>query len=315
MAPTNTTLLAALNATMHNATTAAAISTATCTLSPRARALSAMIGGISGGHVISWFIAGSFWFASLRVLVVGFWATIEALRGRSLQGGDEFLEFYCYLFSIFSIVCQCGPPVTKHAEATTPTVLGYLAWLWSAVYSPVVQTMWLVENWHQASLQLKLVRAFGVTITALPLTLDTKARYGAALGARCGKWSEKLFNLATATGCLVLGVVASTELVLVAIEIQDSKTYMLVLYPLVLLGGTFIGFGLAVPVDKTSPMNLYYLGYSVSFGLLAAVLTACLPFAVYTGTAHDVNGTWSNLGEYLKCEPVALWQKAIAVLP
>jgi hypothetical protein len=78
--------------------------------------------------------------------------------------------------------------------------------------------LWLVAYWNTHNGGLKIVRATGVSVTALPLTIDTKARYGAFLEQRYGRWSRITFTLIHASSCMTLGLISAIELVQGAVD-------------------------------------------------------------------------------------------------
>ena len=101
---------------------------------------------------------------------------------------------------------------------------GWRGCLTTMMYSPVIQVMWLVENWHQASAGLKWARAIGVGVAALLSGFDTRARYGRALGRVCG-WAPAglVFGVLTAASTVALGGVAVVELGLAAKQAGGGK--------------------------------------------------------------------------------------------
>ncbi|KAK3644012.1 hypothetical protein LTR56_009864 [Elasticomyces elasticus] len=145
-------LRTALNETFANATTTNTTLPAVCQLSPHARALStvltasigSIISGVSGSWFTAFFIAWVCWFAPLRICVVGIWAVIESLGGHPFEGGSQFHDFYGHVPGLGIIVNVWrnfdDPDFRDGADANSPTFLGWLGWLWSTIYSPVVQT-------------------------------------------------------------------------------------------------------------------------------------------------------------------------------
>lgn len=299
-------LLAAVNLTTGNPIITNATESTVCVLSPHGRALSSVltafvgsvIGGISGGYFTAFYTTCICWMASLRIVVVGIWAVIQAVQFKPLDGGSQFHDLF--------------PFFRKDVEASSPSFFGWLGWAWSACYSPVIQTLWLIENWDKALGGLKLVRAIGVSVTALPLTMDAHARYGAALGTILGGWSEKVFTFLTASSCLVLGVLASIELVLGAME-TSLKPSIIVIYVLFMLFGTFVSLSFAISLDEARSVNsLDAFCGGLAMGAFGGLFVAAPAFILLYNT-QDTPG--SSLEIYLRCESVALWQKLIAVVP
>ena len=139
--------------------------------------------------------------------------------------------------------------------------------------------------------------------------MDTRARYGAALGEKIGTWSEKVFNFFTAASCLVLGVIASIELVLGALEVPVVP-YIVVIYALFLLFWTYTSLIFATPHDEARSVDSFFGG--LVMGVFGGIFTATPAFVILLGAQ---NKPGSSLEAYMKCEPVALWQKAVSVLP
>ncbi|KAK5737680.1 hypothetical protein LTR17_006542 [Elasticomyces elasticus] len=172
--------------------------------------------------------------------------------------------------------------------------------------------MWLVENWHHALGGLKIVRAIGVSVTALPLTMDTRARYGTSLSHTLGRWAERVFNLITAIGCLTLATIACIELALGAIQ-ASAMAHIIALYVFLMLVGTYVSLGFTTPRDKArSVHNMQFFLAGLAMGMFGGIFRAAPAFSVLR-MAQNTPGI--GLGDYLKCESVALWQKVVAVLP
>ncbi len=91
-------------------------------------------------------------------------------------------------------------------ESNDVTLLGWFGWVWGVCYAPIIQVLWLVKNWSEASGELLIVRGLSVSVVALPLTMDTRARYGKALGRRIGgAVTEWLFSAVTMASLVTLG--------------------------------------------------------------------------------------------------------------
>ncbi|KAK3644013.1 hypothetical protein LTR56_009865 [Elasticomyces elasticus] len=142
--------------------------------------------------------------------------------------------------------------------------------------------------------------------------MDTRARYGAALGGMIGGWAEKVFNLITAVSCLTLGVIAFIEVAVGLVEASWTSAEI-VIYILSMVLWTFGSFIFATPHDEARSVNgvgSFLAG--LAMGAFGGLLTAAPAYAVLK-KAQDTPGI--NLADYLKCEPLALWQKMVAILP
>lgn len=288
-----------------------------CTLSPHARALSSVltafissiIGGISGGSHIAFFTTWVSWFGILRILVVGVYQVSCALRLKSIAGSDDFLSFIP--FDTAEIRGHNVPFFRGGAEWSSPSFMGWIGWLYTTCYAPVIQVMWLIENWSKADAGLKFVRAISVGVAALPSTIDTKARYGEAFGECCGCIFEVLFTFMTAASTMVLGVVAATELIL---AVKDGFPWWLFLgYIVFMLFWTYSSFMNQIPYDEGIAVDsvkkfLAGLGTGVFGGCLIAV-----PAFIVMMMAKNEPGI--GLNDYLHCQTVELWQKIAAFLP
>lgn len=167
-------------------------STTTCTLSPHARALSSVltgfigtiITGTSSGAKAAFMIGWVCYFASFRNLLVGLYQVHSVLRLEPIEGGEHFFNF---LDRLIRHGLRCSNERFFWGNvAKQVSFSGWIGWIYTTLYSPVIQVLWLVENWSEASPSLKFARAIGVGVAALPSTFDTRARYGRALGERYG---------------------------------------------------------------------------------------------------------------------------------
>ena len=111
------------------------------------------------------------------------------------------------------------------------TVLGWIGWLYAAIYSPIVQILWLAENWSAASGPLKFVRAFGISITALSLTIDTKNRYATKLSNTkyLGSPACVAFKIINGVSAFGMGIMCAALLIKGAID-ASLEWYIIMLY-------------------------------------------------------------------------------------
>lgn len=179
-------------------------------LSPQARAFStvltafvgSIVNGATSGGVVALVTGWISWFAVLRVLSgasIGLYKSFSSDHARlgqasTAQPADGIAMEEQGLIPDTSQgpthgVSQDGKTIGRSAllrfrplkrfERTESrltreiTILGWIGWLYTAVYSPIVQALWLVENWKGASGgPLKIVRALGISVSALSLTID-----------------------------------------------------------------------------------------------------------------------------------------------
>ncbi|KIW97231.1 uncharacterized protein Z519_02623 [Cladophialophora bantiana CBS 173.52] len=104
--------------------------------------------------------------------------------------------------------------------------------------------------------------------------MDTRARYGAALGNKIGMWSELVFNFITAAGCLLLGVIDSIESVLGATEVL-VPIFVVVLFVVFMLVWTYASLAFATSHDEARSVNnigqfLRWLAFGAFGGLATA---------------------------------------------
>jgi hypothetical protein len=310
-------LAAAVNLT----TTTLNSTTPICTLSPHARALSsvltgfvgAILTGLSSGAQVAFQVAWVCWFAALRNLLITFYQLYSLIHLELPEGDEHFFAFMDWLVVSHSLR-DFNKTLTLHRRPDSPvTLLGWAGWAFTTLYSPVVQVLWLVENWHQASSGLKWARAIGVGVAALPSGFDSRARYGRALGALCG-WEPAglVFGVLTAASTLTLSGVAVVELGLAAKQ-AGRLGWLGVLYVFFTVVWTHFSLQVASPRDGSKDMTKWMslLGGS-AMGAFGGVFVA-LPAFLIMLTAEKQPGV--GLSEYLQCEGVAWWRKMVAILP
>ena len=207
---------------------------------------------------------------------------------------------------------------------TDVTILGWLGWLYATVYTPVTQSLWLAENWTLASGQLKLVRGLGIAVSALSLTIDTRARYGVTLGkARFGgAWARVGFNIWTSGVALGLGLECAL-LLIKAVSDLHLPWYAVLIYCFFLVVWAGASFQLC-PVRDGSIKGSGIIA-DVLMGAFAGLFLAAPAFAVYQTArfddeaalmmGHGSGEQGQSLAAYLSCESVAGWQKFVAIFP
>lgn len=296
--------------------------TSICTLSPQARALSSVltsivgtsITGLSSGSEAVFLVGSVCWFASLRNALVGVYQVYSVSRLELPEGGEHFfasLDRFCLDFGFFECwnyeLGTPGGPMDRQVS-----FLGWIGWTYTTLYSPAIQVMWLMENWNKASAGLKFARAVGVSVTALPSTFDTRARYGQALGRLCGWPAAWIFGALTAASTVTLTGVSVIELGLAA-KGSDRPAFRAAIYVFCLLVWTWASLALTSPHDGAMHLSGWAgrLG-GLSTGAFAGVFVAWPAFCVM---AAAQNHPGLGLNAYVQCEGAAWWQKMVAVLP
>lgn len=306
--------LIARNVTAMNTTT-----TPTCHLSPHARALSSVLTGfvgtiftgLSGGWHVAIFVGWVCWLSSLRIMLVGVYQLYSVVRLEIPEGGEHFFKFLDHLLPGHSFRAWNDDFFRGDVERQI-TVLGWLGWMYTSLYSPVIQVMWLVENWGKASPGLMIARAIAVGVAALPSTYDTRARYGHALGKRCGRPAAWLFGVLTTASTITLAGVMVVELSY-SVPGLGSKAWVVAIYIPFTLVFTLMSFGSTSPHDEANDVG--GIGGTLAgaaMGTFAGLFVAMPAFVVML-VAKKQPGM--GLSEYLGCETVSWWQKMVAILP
>ena len=232
------TTLSSLEATRHSFAATANITTmnatSICTLSPHARALSSILTsfvgtsltGPSSGSKVAFQVGWVCWFASLRNALVGIYQVYSVCRLEFPEGGEHFFKFADHVWP--HDFRDWNDEFFRGRADTEVSFLGWVGWIYTTLYSPTIQVMWLLENWNKASTGLKIARAIGVSIAALPSTFDTRARYGEALGRLCGRPAAWTFGMLTAASTVTLTGVSLVELGLaVKVRLDNGDLHLL----------------------------------------------------------------------------------------
>lgn len=203
------------------------------------------------------------------------------------------------------------------------TVLGWIGWLYTAVYSPIVQALWLAENWTAASGPLKFVRAFAISIAALSLTIDTKKRYATRLSETkyLGAPACVAFKIINAASAFGMGIMCAALLIKGAIE-SSLGWYIVLIYCIFSVIWAAASFQIC-PVQDGGVKG-HGLIPDVLMGAFAGIFLAAPAFAVMQTAEQPIltSGGFStpesgqaSLQTYLSCDSVAVWQKFVAVFP
>ena len=203
------------------------------------------------------------------------------------------------------------------------TVLGWMGWVYTALYSPVVQILWLAANWTSASASLKIVRGLGISVTALGLTIDTKKRYAETLrgSTALGRVACVAFKLTNAGSAFGMGAMCAALLIKGAIEL-GLKWYFFVLYCLFMVIWAAVSFRF-IPVQDGGVGGAGIV-LDTLMGAFAGVFLAAPAFFIMRSAEQPTvsldgfetpKSGQASLNDYLSCESVAVWRKVAAVLP
>lgn len=202
-------------------------------------------------------------------------------------------------------------------RADPPSVLGWISWVYGAVYFPVAQILFLSVNFGKDSDyagNVKLVRALAVGVTALPLTFDTKARYAVMLRSRKygGWWAGRLFTWTHALSTLALGVVEAVLLVLAYVQ-MGAPVFFVPVYVVFSTIWMAVSFLFVPPVDGGMGPNTAWLFLAgLAMGIFGGAFTSAAAFA---NMSMAPTGPGLRLGEYLNCEGASALDKFVAIFP
>ncbi len=205
------------------------------------------------------------------------------------------------------------------------TFTGWLGWVWSALYTPISQSIWVGVHLSTPSSSAdgiqQFVRALAIGVSALGLTFDYKQRYAAALGRRWGRWAFVAFNAWNAGACLLLGAEAFVLLVHGAVNIKDVPIPLVVVYPIFSIIWAAGSWAILPPVDGGRSGNVIA---GVLMGAFAGLFVAAPSFALWRNARwdEDVAGFKGetapgglDLGAFLACESASVWAKFAAIMP
>ena len=318
-------------------------------LSPQGRAFStiltafigSIINGLTSGYLVAFITGWISWFATLRILsgaLISLYQSFSskyaqiptapptdeaiALEERGLiqdpSSGDANTGASGLIFGSKKSLQAMNKRLKREV-----TVLGWIGWVYTAIYSPIIQVLWFVDNVSAASGPLKLVRGLGISITALGLTIDTKKRYALKLqdvnyigGPAC-----VAFKLINAGSAFAMGCMCAALLVKGALDMK-LKWYFIAIYCVFCVIWTAASLRI-VPVQDGGIKGLGIIR-DVLMGAFAGVFLAAPAFIVMRDaefpslTDHGFSTPASgqaSLNSYLSCESVAVWRKMAAVLP
>ena len=317
-----------------------------CELSPQGRAFStvltafigSIINGITSGYLVAFITGWISWFATLRILIGAVWSLRQAFSSEYMQIATAAPTDETIALEERGLTAETTQPEAAQSGLSQIgskssminrrlnrkiSVLGWIGWVYTAIYSPIVQILWVAANWAGASGQLKLVRGLGISVSALGLTIDTKRRYAESLkgsnhfgGAACVAF--KLINAGSAFG---MGLMCAALLIKGAIEL-NLKWYFFLIY-CIFLGIWAAGSFSIVPV-RDGGIGGAGIILDVLMGAFAGIFLAAPAFVVLQdalqpsvsldGFSYPESGQ-ASLNNYLSCESVAVWRKMAAVLP
>jgi hypothetical protein len=215
----------------------------------------------------------------------------------------------------------------KPAQRTV-TIFGWLGWIWSAIYTPLSHSIWLAVHVNSTHGPILLVRALAIGVSALGLTFDYKARYGAKLGRG---WMYLTFNLWNSLACILLGTEATILLIKGILHLDFTPIPLLIAYPIFSIVWAAGSWKFLPPIDAARPgMNIFA---DVAMGCFAGIFCAAPAFGLWMRAKHDEDwakttsemgfggvgaGSVSsglNLGDYLQCQGVTALERFAAVMP
>ena len=303
-----------------------------CELSPQGRAFStvltafigSIINGLTSGYFVAFITGWISWLAALRILSGALITLYQAFSPKYTQVSttDDAIP-----------LVEQGPGpenvtggaknknylLPKNRRKRDITVLGWIGWAYTAIYSPIVHILWIAANWSAASGQLKLVRGLGVSVAALGLTIDTKKRYAENLGGIAGV----IFKLIHGGSAFGMGAMCVALLIKGAID-MNLKWYFMLVYCIFCVIWAAVSFSV-VPVEDGGIKGFGIIP-DVLMGVFAGVFLAAPAFIVMRKAEQPTLDTGSfdfttpesgsaSLHDYLSCESVPVWRKVAAVLP
>ena len=281
-----------------------------CDLNEQGRAFStiltaiigSLVNGITNGGLVAFMTGWIAWLAVTRVLTGSIWAMFSSFTDKDLD--------------------------TDHKRTYEVTFLGWVGWLYTAIYSPIVQALWLAENWDNASGALKIVRALSVAIAALPLTIDTRRRYAEALQEGClGGVGFVTFILINGLSALGMGVICAALLIKGIMDAGLDTQMMIpicVVYPI--FSVVWAAASYRICSVKDGKMRGYGFFADLACGAFAGIFLAWPAIILLTSAQSEQFDDSSksfytpqsgvaSLQAYLKCSEVAGWQKFVAIFP
>ena len=272
--------------------------------------IGSIVNGLTSGFLVAFATAWISWFAVIRVLSGASYGLYQSFSKdyKPLPTNDDTAEG-----TVRGTSALVGDKIktlqAKQRRTTDITYLGWIGWVYTAIYSPIIQILWLAANWSHASGQLKLVRGLGIAVTALGLTIDTKRRYAERLGGIYGV----VFKLVNGGSAFGMGAMCLALLIKGAIDLS-LEWYLILIYSIFSVIWAAGSFAL-VPVADGGIRGFGIIP-DILIGVFGGVFLAAPAFAVLQTASFESHESGSaSLNEYLSCESVAVWRKMAAVLP
>ncbi|KAG2121436.1 hypothetical protein DEU56DRAFT_95798 [Suillus clintonianus] len=272
---------------------------ATCQISPHAHVVRAVlsafvgsaIGGLTGGYGVVIYSAYLTWSLGLYVIARGFVFLLHCCDEDWDDDDDD-----------------------DEDEVGELGWIGWIGWIYSAIYSPISQILWLADNFHSASPELKVVQAFAIGTSTLAITANPKIRSSE------NRWRNFIgvaFNTITGISLLILGVLPWVLYGSAYVEATGHNRVVTILLSLLEIPITsimeavlllFIWLG---PDLHDLPTSLKFILNILAIGCFAAIIAA--PAFIIMWKAPTSPGL--GLKDYLQCEGLALWRKIVAIIP
>lgn len=205
------------------------------------------------------------------------------------------------------------------------TALGWFSWGYTVIFAPITQMLFLAANWSRPGVgAAKLVRGLTVAVTALPLCVDVRVRYGERLGRR--KWMRVGFNVVTAGSCSLQGVFCGLLLGRGVVDLgvgggRGFPSVVAIAVPVYLVFAALWAMASCslLPMrdgGRREESKLWVFGYlrDILAGAFAGIFLAMPAVMLYFGVARVGGDGAQDLSAYLNCEK-QVWRKMAAVLP
>ncbi|KAI9164143.1 hypothetical protein HJFPF1_05782 [Paramyrothecium foliicola] len=204
------------------------------------------------------------------------------------------------------------------------TARGWIGWAYGAIWAPTTQIIWIMASASRTDNgPAKLVKGLTIAVSALPLCIDCRARYGESL-----KWGGFVFNVINSVSCLLQAVFSTYLLIRAASDIKAHATGffpwpLVVVYPIFSLIWMY-GSCQIVPVrdgNRLQASQLHWTGYfkDIGMGAFAGIFLAAPALGLYMSAQFDkglgdTSSGFDDIASYLRCESQA-WRKFAAIAP
>lgn len=220
------------------------------------------------------------------------------------------------------------PPLDRRV-----TAFGWLGWTYGALIAPITLMLWTAANFGNSNAgPAKIVKGLTVAVSALPLCIDCKTRFGAALRRRTGVvWMSYAFDLTNSLSCLLQGGISAALLITGVLQtnaaLDSNPDYpsgsgiplpFVGIYPIFCLIWMAASLRILPLRDGARGPSNIILNFLV--GAFAGLALAAPAFALWQNASFDEKyggdggGGSSSLADYLSCETQA-WRRFAAVAP